>query len=295
MKFIEYILDNRERLWSWEEVSANANVTWEDIIHYNDIPWDFIGVSRNPNITIDILNTLPFTTWSCENLIKNPNIIVSGVIDKYYLKLFQSKDSALMGSCLSENPSVSWEFIQAHPYILWNYDILSSHPNITWDIITKNLHLPWNHRGISANPNINWDIVSDAIHSNNIIWDFHNISKNPGIMIDDIIDNLVYRNQEDDPFVKNLSIHYSWCWFGLSANPNVTWNNIIESKDNEYFKGIRWNYYHLSSNPNINMNIINDNPDISRLWSLKNLSANSMDYYDWSKVVSRQDIRYILK
>jgi len=295
MRFIEYILDNRERMWSWEEVSANPNVTWDDIMHYNDIPWDFKGVSRNPNITIDILNTLPLSTWSSENLIKNPNIIVSGKIDKYYLKLFQSKDSVTMGKCLSYNPSVSWEFIQRHPYIHWDYDILSSHPNITWDIVTKNINLPWNHVGISANPNINWGIVNDVIHSNNIKWDYHNISKNPGIMIEDIIDNFVYNSQDDVPDVKNSLVECIWCWFGLSANPNVTWKTVIESRDDEYFKNIQWSYYHLSSNPNIDMKVINDNPDKCRLWCLRNLSANSMDYYDWSKVVSRQDIHYTLK
>lgn len=281
---------NEDISWDWEAVSANPSVTWEDILRYDHLPWNFRGVSRNPNITIDILNTRPLKEWSFENLAKNPNIITMNKIDKHYLQYFRTKPVNLLGKNFSENPAVTWEFIQEHPYIDWDYSILSKHPNITWETITHNPEYSWDHHYISANPNICWDIVN----TNNVYWDYHHLSSNPGITIENIIDNLEYSDHNKSYYFNNTQVKYNWCWFGLSCNPNVTWEIVKESENDEYYKDIKWSYYYLSKNPNITIDIIRDNPDKNSWWSIRNLSANPMESYDWDKVISRQYL-YILK
>lgn len=119
MKFIEYIIEHIDASWNWESISANPNIKWEDINRYSELPWDFKGVSRNPNITLDMVYTIPTAKWSFGNLAKNPNIIGIYTVDRRYLNLIKPHLS-LINKYFSENPAVTWEFIQQHPHIDWD-------------------------------------------------------------------------------------------------------------------------------------------------------------------------------
>ena len=44
---------------------------------------------------------------------------------------------------LSDNPNITWEYIQLTPYKMWNCNKLSKNPNITWDIVRLNPDKPW--------------------------------------------------------------------------------------------------------------------------------------------------------
>jgi hypothetical protein len=53
--------------------------------------------------------------------------------------------------CLSRNPYITWEIVQANPDIPWNYICLSFNPNITLEIIKANPDIPWNFNKLSSN------------------------------------------------------------------------------------------------------------------------------------------------
>ena len=57
-----------------------------------------------------------------------------------------------------------------------------------------------------------------------------------------------------------------WNWFGLSQNPNITWDIVQRNPDK------KWNWDGLSGNPNITWDIVQKNAD--KPWSWKGLLRN---------------------
>ena len=55
------------------------------------------------------------------------------------------------------NPNITWEYVQDHSEISWNYNSLVHNSNITWDIICSNPELLCYCRNASSSPNITWD------------------------------------------------------------------------------------------------------------------------------------------
>ena len=66
---------------NWKYLSANAGITWDDIIKNPELPWNCRWVSKNPNISITIVRKYPDGPprknqnkwrWSRDNLSSNP-------------------------------------------------------------------------------------------------------------------------------------------------------------------------------------------------------------------------------
>ena len=60
-------------------------------------------------------------------------------------------------------------------------------------------------------------------------------------------------------------VNESLDWYGLSENPNITWEIVEANPD------IPWDWYGLSRNPNITMDIVEANPDKSWDWNWLNI------------------------
>ena len=52
MEFIEKYSD---KLWNWNAISRNPNITMDIIEKYPDKPWNW-DIYHNPNITMDIID-----------------------------------------------------------------------------------------------------------------------------------------------------------------------------------------------------------------------------------------------
>jgi hypothetical protein len=282
MTFLQFVLDIDSRNWNWSDLSSNPNIFFEDVLRNPEKPWDYIELSRNPNITLDIVDSHPEIYWSYSGLTKNPNITMD--------IMKRRSDIPWDRHTLSENPSITWECIQSNPYIKWDYSHISQNPNITWSIISSNIHLfDKYNRELSRNPNVSWDIVTTM--NKKIDWDYHSLMGNPAITFYDVYENLNHTNNEDigQCNILNSRVCFRDCWFGLSMNPNVTWE-MIQSQDEE-FNGVKWSDYFMCINPNINIKIVRENP---QLQYYQKMSKNMMDYYPWHFVKSLIP-HYILK
>jgi hypothetical protein len=283
MSFIEFVLDNDSCFWNWSDLSANPNIFFEDVLRNPEQPWDYIELSRNPNITLDIVDSHPEISWNYSGLTKNPNITLD--IIKRRCDIPWDKNE------LSKNPSITWECIQSNPYIKWDYYYISQNSNITWDIITKNRNLFINHgKQISNNPNISWDIVTRL--DNHMDWDYITVMGNPAITFYDVYESLIIGDGESmvDAGIPNSNVSFRLCLYGLSKNPNVTWD-MVHSEEDE-FKEIKWNNYFLCMNPNVTIKVLKENPHF-RYYTV--ISKNEMDYYPWHLVKSHNSSPYILK
>jgi hypothetical protein len=61
-----------------------------------------------------------------------------------------------------------------------------------------------------------------------------------------------------------------WDWSGLSYNPNITMQFVLDHQDKP------WDWWGLSRNPNISINDVLDYPDKS--WNWRGLSKSQHNY-----------------
>ena len=125
-------------------LSSNPNITWDIIknnpyIHFsqgtfmenpNIISWDIVEnnpeqnwnyskLSLNPNITLDIVMNNPDKKWDYAMLYQNPSISYDFWCEN--TKNYRYIDMLIFGNNYSLNPNVTWEFVEEHPEIKWNY------------------------------------------------------------------------------------------------------------------------------------------------------------------------------
>jgi len=59
----EFILKYSNKLWDWEWLSYNPNITIDLIEKYPNKSWDWYGISHNPNITMEFIEKYPAKPW----------------------------------------------------------------------------------------------------------------------------------------------------------------------------------------------------------------------------------------
>ena len=57
--WFQFILDNPDKDWHWQDISENPTITWEIIQANPDKDWCWESISRHPDITWDIIQDNP--------------------------------------------------------------------------------------------------------------------------------------------------------------------------------------------------------------------------------------------
>jgi hypothetical protein len=230
----DIIVKNREKhSWFWTRISANKCIDYNIILKNVHEKWDYCGLSINPNITWKIVSLFHDNPWNISELSKHKCItwdIIKSTSDKYYWNPYM----------VSINPNINMIHILRNPSYGWNFIQYSKNPNasiyhILYFYNTNMIDIETFKKCIfnmSSNPRVSFD----TIKNNNLEWDKKQVSLNPSITWDIVLNNPTY----------------NWDRDGLSENPNITWD-IIEEYPNGPFNDINyngnyWNYKILSKN-----------------------------------------------
>ena len=188
------------------KVDKYCNVLWTLINKYAEGKWDRANVLGNPNTTLNMFKgslkheMLSGNFWSY--ISSNPSVTLD-FIEANIKKRW-------CWYALSSNKNLTIEFVYNHPNKPWNNSLISQHKNITIDDINT-YWIPYMHvhMYMFKNPNLTIEFVK----TNGREWHhWTDISQNPGISQQDIIDN----------------IELPWDWKYVSHNPNIT-PTFIES------------------------------------------------------------------
>jgi len=177
---------------------------------FPDKPW----IRGNYTTCIEIIKKYPKHTWHWRN--------ISRFISMRDIEL--NLDLPWDDYGLSENQSITWEFVQVHPEICWNYKALARNKNITWDIVQAYPEIEWDYRELSCNPNITEEILLDYPDAD---WDYNELSDNENISWKFISENLhrdwdinevcICRADEIGlEIILELVTHYDYLWDILS-------------------------------------------------------------------------------
>lgn len=252
--------------WNPEHVSINDAVAFEDVIENPTWHlWDWHTLSYHPNITWEQMRSSPDLPW------KN-------------------------ASC---NPNITWEIIKANPDYDWDWTDLLENKNITWDIVKNNMDKPW-RREIEIEvryPNRFDCYIGDHILKE-IAWEYRGEEwREPwniyGTNCKEYLPepSLCYSSDEE---IKKMELEPR-DYHKLSQNQNISWNFILERKNE------RWDWFFLSKREDLTWNKVQQNSDIP--WRMGTLSGNlgiSLDdisshsdlFWDWRVVSRRKDLTW---
>ena len=76
---------------------------------------------------------------------------------------------------ISPNPSLSFDFVLAHPELMWDWWGLSSNPSLPFDFVLTHPELNWSWYHLSSNPHLSIDFV---LSHPEIDWSWENIFYN---------------------------------------------------------------------------------------------------------------------
>jgi hypothetical protein len=254
--------------WSWHGISHNENLTLDMIPNYlTQVDW--MTLSRNPNLNLDfILQHADKMCWY--SALSNPSIdqqdIEKHFIDKenYILLCNPNLTIEFIDSIKNEINSNTWfESVSAHPSITiefvdnhinkdWSWYQLGKNKNITFDMVIARPNYPWIYTGLSYNPNITIEFIDSHLDKN---WNWDVLSQHPNITLQMIRQRPTY----------------PWTNTGICANPNVTLDMLNDLAD--IIPEIC--YYGLSGNPNLTLEYVINN--IEKSWCWHQLSIHRFD------------------
>ena len=166
--------ENSDKDWNWAFISANSNITMNDIEQNPNYVWNYNYISKNKNLTEDFIMKNLDEDWDWD--------------------------------FISINPNIRFDIIQRHIGWSWGWYFISMKEDITYDIIESNLDLPWNWMGLSANSNLTEEFIRKNI-SNLDLMEISSklfIDKQELLRMEKEYDNLIKRLCKE--FIYNISV-----------------------------------------------------------------------------------------
>ena len=68
---MEFVLDNLDFPWDWNELSWCESITMKDIRGNPQLPWNYHYISNNPNLTFDFFRSHISCNWNLMGLVSN--------------------------------------------------------------------------------------------------------------------------------------------------------------------------------------------------------------------------------
>ncbi len=257
--------------WDWSYVSKNKCVSMDFIISHPELPWDYMDVFSNPNFTIDLWDIIGelysendnaplYTHWVFKSYIEgHPTLDIDFVlenhtdcnfeadiwnmasthIDTKYIDIFP--DFPWKYAFVSENRTLTQEFIENHSNEDWDMDDLSSNPAVCMGFIRKHPQMNWNWRSISLNINLTFEFVLDNLDKE-LNWSA--ISA-----LDDLPLEFVIEHSD-----------YNWQWQWISSHKDLSVQVLRD------FPDLQWDWMSVSMNANISIQTITKNIDLPWIW-----------------------------
>lgn len=227
MRLIDLVLKFRDRPWHWYSLSANPNITYQDVIDYPDLPWNWSGLSSNTSVaTLHNISENPSRPWNWNIIAQNPNVSLKFIVDNpdkwnYWY--------------LSYNPNITLQYVLSHLDKNWSWHGLSKHLNITSEIVRSTPNLPWSWDGLAQNPNFDIKELSNLPGFESDRYSIFYLSHNPNLTMRDILENL------------NKIKKSGFDWYAVSFNTNITFKDVINNPDHPW----NWNSIFRKKNTTI--------------------------------------------
>jgi hypothetical protein len=287
--------------WNWAYLSANPNITLQDVLNNPGYLWSYRCLALNPNITMDDVLDHPAIPWDILYLAQNPNITIAQLEEHLPRHLFGDLYFNLSG-----NVHLTIQDVLKHNDKPWAWKKLSRHVNITLRDMLANPQLPWDWEKALYNPNMT---IQDCLHHPEMNENLKKLQADNMLFCRSIQDVLDYPKLSwgtlpppdltmkhvlefakkgfywDAGSHPNIQFHdilehpelFS-DWNEVSGNPNIVVQNILDHPEKP------WNFHKICRFANIQIKDMLNNPDIPWYWNcfVKNTHTTIQNILDYS-------------
>ena len=288
---INFIRDNINRHWNWDDLSLicisypefvleNINYNWnfhkmskeQDVFYLvtrnPSLPWNWESISLYQNNISSKVLKYPDFPWDWNYVSMNINITFEDVIALHE----SSYSSYIDWNTLSNNKNVVKYAIE-FPNLPWKWYMVSKHDVdlhlLPYEIIDKHVH--WKYA--SDNVNLTTEFIAEHIDRR---WNWRKLSENESVTAE----------------LVSKFINKPWDWTSLSyrpeiifelyqkypkkkldinciiRNPRTTWDHVVT---NDW---VPWNYSYLSGQNKVMFDFIEKHPDKPWNWALLSMNNN---------------------
>jgi hypothetical protein len=282
MRLIDIIKENIPLEWDSDSISANPNITIQDILDNPTFKWNYRAVNFKATIS-DILKPIPKgpnkkPLWKWEWKLLSYRLHIDDIL--------AHKELNWNWENVSYNKSVTFDHVLAHDDIPWNWRSLCQFCPFHIEIFRLNPYKPWNFKCLSWNK---------ALHFNNILanldinWDWSAICTNETITIDHVLKHHTLP-WNWDRLSTNIPVRdifkypgLPWNWMFVAHNSKITFDDFIRNSheklvitsSNSFFTNLQIDNikYLVENNILDNMPIINEySPFLSKSEVFKSIS-----------------------
>jgi hypothetical protein len=242
--------------WEWNYLSVNSAFTPDYIERNIDKPWHWEGLCVNRSLTREFITKYYSRLTNGGTYLK---IMSNSQFD------FRSIRGTIEFGYLSQNTSLTPQFVRENIWGTWNWFQLSCNPAMTSEFIEETLNTKgysWKRAAISRNPSLTLDFVNrhpsrfhGGLAGNPVItlefidnhpehpWNYKDLSRNPRLTFEYV---QTHRDRPWDMYA--LSRYLPNIAELFEQHPDFPWNwdGVIQNHPN-----YRWRWDYLSFNPNI--------------------------------------------
>lgn len=140
-----------ERHWDWDALPCNPNIRPEFVISHTELPWSTtlsFSLYANPCLTPRWLKEHPEFPINWYGYSRNPSLT--------RIFLVENLDKEWNWTRLSSSIAITEEIVEElldDPRANWDWGLcgLSKNPNISYEFVERHIDMPWNFRLLSMN------------------------------------------------------------------------------------------------------------------------------------------------
>lgn len=157
MDFVQRHPDNG---WDWVRLTANPAFTISFILNnFTNYPWSLRGLFLRNDLTIDIVKSIDHIPWNMDYILRR--IPITGDVIREYWNM----ENGRYRTHILENPSFRYSILDAlenrrHRRLSrMEWGNFTAHPSVTMEFIEAHPEFAWNLHNVGSNPNITVDFV----------------------------------------------------------------------------------------------------------------------------------------
>uniref|UniRef100_A0A6C0KPM0 Uncharacterized protein n=1 Tax=viral metagenome TaxID=1070528 RepID=A0A6C0KPM0_9ZZZZ len=165
--------------WNWKAISLNKNINEEFVLEHKDkLVLDYLA--GNPALSLEFLKqTMHKFHWNTTEIAQNPNVNAQNFFLFFNKHSFKCKERA---NNLTENESISLDFIFDNLHFEWNRELLNFRADITKEHILRYPDFEWNWGIISSCKSVDKKFLLNHSKTNfNEFYSYHS-----GLIIDEV-------------------------------------------------------------------------------------------------------------
>jgi hypothetical protein len=228
MRLIDIIKENISLAWDSDMISANPDITIQDMLDNPHIKWNYYSANYKATIS-DLLKPIPKgpnrkPLWRWEYSMLSYRIHVDDIL--------AHKDLGWKWNNVCGNNTLTFNHVLTHNDIPWDWSVLYIQCPFSIEMYHMDPYKPWNFNRLSWNRGLH---IDDVLANLDLKWDWAGISANATITIDHILKHhsLPWRWDRLSLNIPLCDIFryqgLPWTWNLVAYNQTITFDDFIHN------------------------------------------------------------------